>query len=346
MGIWNAIARIFGAAPATTRAAPPVAAGPTRGSWPPPGFEGYTVVESYAAGAKRNERQSTVASLRPRDLLTLVPEPDNPHDRNAIALMTPSGDKLGYVPRDSTAPLHQALLEGGAVRAAVKQVWVRGYEGRGNLAVDIYLGWRLLSVREKSAARATGALSVDLGSGEKMRVRGIRRIDAYYRLLEGIETARKVGRHMDAYSYCIHSIGYLPDLLGVDYFFQDGEFLIRSVPAIEIGSAYAAVLDDEPRLALIESAVTARPEFAPWLADVQQARRMQGLARDLRALLAVEPSFLQSGLPKRLSAAGKDTSKVVKYLEGLGLLLRDPQGKSYALRLVSGEVVIPAWFDQ
>jgi len=225
-------------------------------------------------------------------------------------------------------------------------VWVRGYEGRGNLAVNIYLGWRLLSVREKSAARASGAVSVDLGSGEKMGVLGISRVDAYYKLLQGIEAARKVGRHMDAYSYCIQSLPYLPDLIGVDYFFRDGQFLIRSVPAIEIGSAYAAVLDDEPRLSLMESDITARPEFAPWLEDVQQARRMQVIARDLRALLQAEPGFIQSGVAKRLGVQGKDSSKVVKYLEGLGLLLRTPEGKSYALELISREVALPTWFDQ
>lgn len=47
----------------------------------------------------------------------LVPEPDNPHDPNAIRVDV-GGVKVGYIPREQTARIH-ALIEGGATARAI-----------------------------------------------------------------------------------------------------------------------------------------------------------------------------------------------------------------------------------
>lgn len=47
----------------------------------------------------------------------LVPEPDNPHDPNAIRVDV-GGETVGYIPREQTAGIH-ALIEGGATARAI-----------------------------------------------------------------------------------------------------------------------------------------------------------------------------------------------------------------------------------
>lgn len=38
-------------------------------------------------------------TMRPQTRLLLVPDPENPHDRNAIKIVTTSGLMLGFVPK-------------------------------------------------------------------------------------------------------------------------------------------------------------------------------------------------------------------------------------------------------
>ena len=47
-------------------------------------------------------------SLRPNDTLQLVPEPENPHDNQAVKVMR-NGIQLGYVPRRDNTAISQML---------------------------------------------------------------------------------------------------------------------------------------------------------------------------------------------------------------------------------------------
>lgn len=44
--------------------------------------------------------------LAPRDVVTLVPEPQNEYDAQAIRVDHATAGKLGYIPRDSTYGFH------------------------------------------------------------------------------------------------------------------------------------------------------------------------------------------------------------------------------------------------
>jgi single-stranded-DNA-specific exonuclease len=52
-----------------------------------------------------------VRKLRVGDQVYLVREPDNPHDRNAIAVLNTAKQKLGYIPARIAADLARALEE-------------------------------------------------------------------------------------------------------------------------------------------------------------------------------------------------------------------------------------------
>ncbi|MEO8520560.1 MAG: HIRAN domain-containing protein [Acidobacteriota bacterium] len=74
-------------------------------------------------GAVRSaERRDGCASLDVGEAVVLEREPDNPHDGNAILVLTQGGIELGYVPRELAKQM-APLLDGGAdVEATVKKL--------------------------------------------------------------------------------------------------------------------------------------------------------------------------------------------------------------------------------
>ncbi len=52
--------------------------------------------------------------------LELVSEPLNPHDKNAIAVKTTDGRKVGYIPRTRTAPIHEAWSQSNITHVDVR----------------------------------------------------------------------------------------------------------------------------------------------------------------------------------------------------------------------------------
>jgi hypothetical protein len=71
------------------------------------------------AGGHYHALAAELPNIAAGSQLILRREPDNPYDANAIAVHTPSGAMLGFVPRVANEPL-AALLDGGrVVRARV-----------------------------------------------------------------------------------------------------------------------------------------------------------------------------------------------------------------------------------
>jgi hypothetical protein len=79
------------------------------------------VQSSPLAGFRYHEAPAVFAQLRPGDALTLVREPANPHDANAVRVEW-QGHKLGYVPRAENAAVAWALDRGEPLQARVSRV--------------------------------------------------------------------------------------------------------------------------------------------------------------------------------------------------------------------------------
>ena len=74
------------------------------------------------AGPQHNRRALQRSAFDLGEELTLVPEPDNPQDPDAIAVMDAAGErKAGYVPRD-LAPEIGARLAAGRI-GVVRSIW-------------------------------------------------------------------------------------------------------------------------------------------------------------------------------------------------------------------------------
>lgn len=67
----------------------------------------YIVGSQYRTGAR-----VAIAALRTGEVLTLRREPDNPHDRNAVAVYDACGEHLGYVPRQDAGAVAKVIDTG------------------------------------------------------------------------------------------------------------------------------------------------------------------------------------------------------------------------------------------
>jgi len=81
-----------------------------------------TLLSSYIAGTAYHRAGEAAAALRPGDRVTLRREPGNDYDPRAIAVCTPSGSKLGYLPRVDNHALASLMDRGFEVTARVHEV--------------------------------------------------------------------------------------------------------------------------------------------------------------------------------------------------------------------------------
>jgi len=70
------------------------------------------LVETHVAGTSHIPIKKIELTLKNGDALVLRRDLDNPHDELAILILTESGEKLGYVPRDRSEILAR-LMDAG-----------------------------------------------------------------------------------------------------------------------------------------------------------------------------------------------------------------------------------------
>ena len=97
-----------------------VFAGAAAAQTPVPGVR-LVVQSSPLAGFRHHEAAALWGALRVGDALTLVREPDNPHDPRAVRVDW-RGHRLGYVPRRENDALAWALDRGDTLRARISRL--------------------------------------------------------------------------------------------------------------------------------------------------------------------------------------------------------------------------------
>jgi hypothetical protein len=103
------------------------------------------------AGSRRSaERRDACELLDEGDAIVLEREPDNPHDRNAIIVLTAGGDELGYVPRDDAKQMAPLMDEGCFVDAEITRLLT---ETRDGIPLPIVAS----TIRRTQVQKATGA---------------------------------------------------------------------------------------------------------------------------------------------------------------------------------------------
>lgn len=95
------------------------------------------VQNSPLAGFGYHAAAGVWRELRVGDRLELAREPQNPHDRNAVAVLW-QGHKLGYVPRRDNAALAWGLDRGTRLRARISALAEHPNPAR-RLRFDVYV---------------------------------------------------------------------------------------------------------------------------------------------------------------------------------------------------------------
>lgn len=72
----------------------------------------------YIAGTSHLEDPEPVFSLKEKDEVVLVREPENRYDRRAIRIQTKGGQKLGYVPKKENR-IYSRLMDAGKLLKGV-----------------------------------------------------------------------------------------------------------------------------------------------------------------------------------------------------------------------------------
>lgn len=93
------------------------------------------VQHSPLAGFRYYDGKSLWEEIKVGDALTLVREPDNPHDGNAVRIEW-NGRKLGYVPRRENAHLARQMDHGAAVEGRVTELH-KSRAGRNRVSYEI-----------------------------------------------------------------------------------------------------------------------------------------------------------------------------------------------------------------
>ena len=78
-----------------------------------------------------SSRQAEIETLKPRDELRLDPDPDNPHDKNAVRVVAPSGVQVGHLESRLAGETVRRLRSGMQSRCFVSNVTGGAGQSRG-----------------------------------------------------------------------------------------------------------------------------------------------------------------------------------------------------------------------
>jgi hypothetical protein len=81
----------------------------------------YEFNEFAVAGFPYYHGPAMLPDLHCGEALALVPEPDNPHDADAIRIEA-RGQHIGYVPRSENGPMMRLLRQGASITGRIERV--------------------------------------------------------------------------------------------------------------------------------------------------------------------------------------------------------------------------------
>ena len=161
-------------------------------------YEGIADAESFhtkLAGVSFEGRQDVVARLEPGAVLRVVRQPDNPYDANAIALLDPTGEQVGFFNRRLAAALAPEIDGGVAFDVTVTEV--TGGEGGASRGVNVLVSRTARPTEAERDAEARAARRAQLaaldgaGARRRARPRAHRRRHAARRAARGARAPRR-----------------------------------------------------------------------------------------------------------------------------------------------------------
>jgi hypothetical protein len=98
-----------------------------------------------------SSRQTVISKCVPGEELNLVPEPDNPHDPNAVKVCRMNGEKLGYLSSEFASRYLNETAMGWTYRVTVEEIFAA--DRRGTHGCKIRFGVLTMSRRTEERER-------------------------------------------------------------------------------------------------------------------------------------------------------------------------------------------------
>jgi hypothetical protein len=109
----------------------------TVGSAQERGSSEIVVQVSLTAGLRYHEAKAVWDQMKAGDALTLVREPQNPHDSNAVRVEW-NGHQLGYIPRTENAAVARQMDRGNRLAARISKLTLYRNHRR-KLEIEVFL---------------------------------------------------------------------------------------------------------------------------------------------------------------------------------------------------------------
>ncbi len=158
-----------------------------------------------------------------------------------------------------------------------------------------------------------------------------RLVDEYYVLLGKINECKGKGDYDSMLMHCQLSISLLESLIN-ETKREFGEFDIKSIPAIEVGSIFHAIYGEREQLCNLKEVVECFPELETWENTIEEAFVMEGLTSMIYKYVKDNEGCLQKELKKVIGVEdGRLVSRVVYYMALVDKLERKKVGNTYSL---------------
>lgn len=161
-----------------------------------------------------------------------------------------------------------------------------------------------------------------------------KQVDLYYTLLNQILDAKKKKDFHQMLSHCDRCFPLIPALIKKTKVECNGKFLIKSIPAIELGLIFWAIYEDKSKIQKIQDLVNKFPDLEPWKHNVEDAFNSFEMTRQILQLLETDSIFKQTDIKKMIPEAdGKKVASSVYYLNLTGRIEKEKTGNSYNLKI-------------
>lgn len=202
----------------------------------------------------------------------------------------------------------------------------------GSLLAIVFLG--LVIIARKGKGKNRSKLSprnpVEDGLSNILELRA--KSSDYYSYMESIQLYERQGKIDKSLKYVEKTIPILGQFVD-DTKQSFGSFDIGSIPAITTGSRYWSLLEDDDNLTKLKKAIEERKELKKWLPIIEEGFQDAILSKRVKQYLLDNPGAFQNTLGKRMGIPGRKATSIVKGLEKLGIVRREPEKKTYQIYL-------------
>jgi len=280
-----------------------------------------------------SSRQEIIKRSKVGDELEFIHSPVK-QDENAVKIIKKNGEQLGWVSKYLSTDLSQWIQSGKLIEGYIKEILEPDFYSGNNyygcrIIIAVYNRPHYTNNQNKDIPNVINIFRKNnLGKSTKKLV------DNYYWLLNKIEESKKNKNFSKMLEFCQASLSLIEPLI-IEIKNMYGSFDIKSIPAIEIGCNFWAILGQKGQLMNIKEVIDFYPELEPWKETIEYSFKKQKLAAKIYKYVRANEGVKQKDLKNLMKFNdGNLIGNVCYYMDLLGKLRRIKLGNSYILSVL------------